>query len=105
MHLIERGELETVQGLFRVTVRLFFFQSLAVKIEKLLGVTAARVSLLSELLIKKELIGRRHPISEDLTVKEVMDLKVRMCWPPRCVIWLDIIVYLVQSANTEFKVP
>ena len=40
MHLIERGELETVQGLFRVTMRLIFFQSLAVKIEKLLGVTA-----------------------------------------------------------------
>ena len=28
-----------VQRLFRVTMRLFFFQSLAVKIEKLLGVT------------------------------------------------------------------
>ena len=40
MHLIERGELEIVQGLFRVTMRLNFFQSLAVKIEKLLGVTA-----------------------------------------------------------------
>ena len=42
MHLIERGELETVQGLFRVTMRfcfVFVFQSLAVKIEKLLGVT------------------------------------------------------------------
>ena len=63
-----------------------------------------RVSLLSELLIKKELIERMHPISEDLTVEEIMDLKVRMCWPTRCVIWLDIIVYLVQSANTEFKV-
>ena len=24
MHLIERGELETVQGLFRVTMRYFF---------------------------------------------------------------------------------
>ena len=39
MHNIERGELETIQGLFRVTMRLFF-QSLAVKLEKLLGVTA-----------------------------------------------------------------
>ena len=39
MHWIERGELETIQGLFRVTMPLFF-QSLAVKIEKLLGVTA-----------------------------------------------------------------
>ena len=62
MHLIERGELETVQGLFRVTMRLLF-QSLAVKMEKLLGVMATRVSLLSELLIKKGLIGRMHPIS------------------------------------------
>ena len=39
MHSIERGELGTIQGLSRVTMRLFF-QSLAVKIEKLLGVTA-----------------------------------------------------------------
>ena len=39
MHQIERGEMETIQGLFRVTIRLFF-QSLAVKIEKLLGITA-----------------------------------------------------------------
>ena len=66
---------------------------------------ATRVSLLSELLIKKELIERMHPISEDLTVEEVMDLKVMMCWPPRCLIWLYILVYLIQSANTEFKVP
>ena len=43
-----------------------------------------------------------HPISEDLTVEEVMDLKVRMCWPFRCVIWLDIIVYLVQSAKLKY---
>ena len=64
-----------------------------------------RVSLLSELLRKKELIERMHPISEDLTVEEVMDLKVRMCWPTRCVIWLYILVYLVQSANAEFKSP
>ena len=75
-----------------------FSQSLAVKIEKLLGVMATRISLLSEL------IERMHP-SEDLTVEEVMDLNVRMCWPPRCVIWLYILVYLVQSVNTEFKVP
>ena len=61
--------------------------------------------MLSELLIKKELIERMHPIREDLTVEEVMDLKVRMCWPTRCVKWLYILVYLVQSANTEFKVP
>ena len=65
---------------------------------KLLGVMATRVSLLSEL------IQRMHP-SEDLTVEEVMDLKVRMCLPTRCVIWLYILVYLVQSVNTEFKVP
>ena len=63
------------------------------------------MSLLSELLIKKGLIERMHPISEDLTIEEVMDFKVRMCWPPRCVICLYIYIYLVQSANTEFKVP
>ena len=94
MHLIEGGELETVQGLLRVTMRLFFSEPSSGENREAtkIGVTATRVSLLSELLIKKELMERMHPISEDLTVEEVIDLKVRMCWPPRCVISLDIIV-------------
>ena len=86
-------------------MRLIFFRASQLKYRSYLASQQTRVSLLSELLIKKELIERMHPLSEDLTVEEVIGLKVRMCWPPRCVIWLYIFISIVQSATTEFKVP
>ena len=56
-------------------MRLFFFRALQLKSRSYLASRRTRVSLLSELLIKKELIERMHPINEDLTVEEVIDLK------------------------------
>ena len=105
VHLIEWGELETVQGLFRVIMRLFFFQSLAVKIEKLLGITGDK-GLPAIWVTHKERADRTNAsYKRGFNRWRSYWLEIRMCLPPRCVIWLYILVYLIQSANTEFRVP